>query len=74
MKHFVKGKVGSEKVILICFPTNQIVIKIYWQNHYHKSSLVPLVVYSLFKHLKEKHNNYMIIQCKNMEQWRCITK
>jgi hypothetical protein len=29
MKHFVKGKVTSEKVTLIYCPTNQMVIKIY---------------------------------------------
>ncbi len=52
MKHFGKGKVESEKVTLIYCPTNQMVIKIYWQNHYQKSSLVRFVVYSLIKHLK----------------------
>jgi hypothetical protein len=29
MKHFVKGKVENEKVTLIYYPTNEIVIKIY---------------------------------------------
>jgi hypothetical protein len=52
MKIFVKGKVESEKVTLIYCLTNQMLIKIYWQNHYQKNSFARFVVYFLIKHLE----------------------
>jgi hypothetical protein len=63
MKHFVKGKVECEKVTLIYCPTNQMVIKIYWQSHYRKSSLAHFVVYSLIKHFKK-----LLLLYKNSKQ------
>jgi hypothetical protein len=40
MKHFVKGKVENEKVTLIYCPTDQMVIKTYWQNHYQNIIII----------------------------------